>query len=174
MQVGRVARPWGRRGAMLVEPLTHDIGRFERLEEVSVRAAKALKTHRILGVRVDPRGRLIVQLDDVTSIEAAEALRGATLEIPSHLAERPPGEAYFHHELLGLRVETRAGVPVGTVSEIVETGAASLLVVRAGEREMLIPLVAAIVSVQSAAGKIQIDPPVGLLELNEARGDHAV
>jgi 16S rRNA processing protein RimM len=57
--------------------------------------------------------------------------------------DRPPladGE-YYHHQLISLHVTTDAGVSIGTVTEILETGASDVLVVRPEiGPEVLIPI----------------------------------
>jgi 16S rRNA processing protein RimM len=49
---------------------------------------------------------------------------------------------YYHHQLIGLRVVTGEGETIGTVTEILETGASDVLVIlpESGP-EVLIPVV---------------------------------
>ena len=61
--IGRVLRPWGRGGAVVVEPLTHNPRRFERLLEVWVSGADgAAALHGVERVRFDGRGRPLLEL----------------------------------------------------------------------------------------------------------------
>jgi 16S rRNA processing protein RimM len=112
--------------------------------------------------------RSVIHVKGVDSIEQAETLRGAVLLVPrGQLPPAPPGRHYAR-DLEGLRVVTLEGVLVGRVKEIRETGGADLLVVEDGARERLVPFVKEICRrVDPAGGVIEIDPPEGLLELND-------
>jgi len=71
---------------------------------------------------------------------------------------------------VGSTVETRRGEPVGIVTDIRVIGESTLLVAEspAGRDEILIPFVEEIcVVVDPRSKKIVIDPPEGLLDLNE-------
>lgn len=82
----------------------------------------------------------------------------------------------FHdHQLTGLTVLTVSGELVGTVSDVLHYGQALLSVApatgTAHSAEVLVPFVAAIVvEVDLAAGKLVIDPPPGLLDLDTSSG----
>ena len=94
---------------------------------------------------------------------AAEGWVGAEV-----LAEREDlGEAeegtFYWVDLVGLEVVTAAGVPVGKVTGLLETGAVDVLEVRGERGEVLIPL-APYVEVDLELRRIVVDPPEGLLE----------
>ncbi len=68
---------------------------------------------------------------------------------------------------MGCRVETRAGLLVGTVRRVEGPQNGSRLVVDGSRGEVLVPLADAIcVLVDVSARRIVIDPPEGLLDLN--------
>jgi 16S rRNA processing protein RimM len=75
---------------------------------------------------------------------------------------------FYHHDLVGCDVETRSGQRVGRVTAVEGTTAGSRLVVGGARGEILIPLAAAIcTTIDVAAKRIVVEPPDGLLELNE-------
>jgi 16S rRNA processing protein RimM len=83
------------------------------------------------------------------------------------LAELPPG-MFYHHDLVGCRVETAAGLIVGEVVAVEGAGEASRLVVATPRGEELIPLVGEMVPVVDTQGRrIVVAAPDGLLGLNE-------
>jgi 16S rRNA processing protein RimM len=113
-----------------------------------------------------PHGRIVlVRIAGVDSIEAAEPFVGRRVSVDEHdLPAAAPGEIYAY-KLNGLAVATTDGRPVGTVAETFATGANEVLVVRDGDREHLIPLIADVVrTVDIDAGRIVIDPIPGLLD----------
>ncbi len=164
--VGRVLAPWGRRGEVRVEILTDFPERFSQLEEVLVGDERV--PYRLEAARLQ-RGYAILKLFGVDATEEAEALRGALLYIP--VSEAMPLEAgqYYQYQILGLDVWTVAGRHLGRVSEILETGANDVYVVRQDGREVLIPAVADVVQeVDLERQRLVVTLPPGLLEEEEA------
>lgn len=81
---------------------------------------------------------LIVRIEGAASREEAAKLCGMRISVDrDRLPPTEEGE-YYWADLIGLRVFTIAGVALGTVDSILETGANDVLVVK-GERERLIP-----------------------------------
>ncbi len=73
----------------------------------------------------------------------------------------PEGE-YYHHELLGLNAFTPAGDKLGTLVEILETGANDVYVIReeSSQTDLLVPAVREfIIEIRLAERKIIISPP---------------
>jgi 16S rRNA processing protein RimM len=99
----------------------------------------------------------------------AEALRGTELRIAAE-AIRPlaPG-AHYVHDLVTCQVETVDGRIVGRVTDVqFGTGTPMLVVGATNGDEVLVPLAEDICRiVDPAAGRIVIDPPEGLVELNQ-------
>ena len=70
----------------------------------------------------------------------------------------------------GCAVETIDGRPVGTVVRVEGGAGGSRLVVEGARSEIQVPMVEGICAeVDVTARKIRIDPPDGLLELNETK-----
>jgi 16S rRNA processing protein RimM len=110
--------------------------------------------------------RLLVGFEGVDDRTAAEKLRGVLLVAQVPDDERPDDpEEFYDHQLVGLRVCTVSGDPVGEVGEVLHLPMQDVLAVRSADgREILVPFVAAIVTeVDLAGGRVLIDPPPGLL-----------
>ncbi len=111
-------------------------------------------------------GEVRMGLAGIGDRDSAEALRGSfVFGDPENLPELPPGEHYWY-ELVGCRVETRSGEPVGTVKEIWETGAHDVLVVedRDGRRVLLPTAREFLREVDVAGRRVVIDEIPGLLD----------
>ena len=116
------------------------------------------------------KGKVVLKLSGVDSIDDAERFKGRYVLIPRE--EKIPLSAgqYYLWELEGCRVvvlEAGGERTLGTVTEIERTGAADLLHVSDGSREVLIPLAQSICKRIDPAGKlIVVYPPEDLLDLN--------
>jgi len=166
--VARVARPHGRRGEVILN-LETDFPeqRFAPGNRVMVRRGaepEALVVRSVWFMKARP----VVGFEGFGSIDDAETLAGRELRIPAdELAVLPPG-MFYHHDLVGCRVETAGGDVVGEVVAVEGSGEASRLVLETPRGEELVPLASAVVPlVDTRARRIVIAAPDGLLGLNE-------
>ena len=84
--------------------------------------------------------RPIVGFERASGMPDAERLAGAELRVPEEaLAKLEPG-AYYQHQLIGCRVETTSGAPIGEVVRVEGGTGASVLAVAGPNGEVLIPL----------------------------------
>ena len=117
----------------------------------------------------DHSGVLILRFEGVTTREGAELLRGTKLLLDIGVSDEP--DAWYEHELVGLRVVLADGTDLGEVIRLDAGAAQDLLVVRrsgAGQ-EVLVPFVAALVpEVDIAGGRVVLDPPGGMFDPEEA------
>jgi 16S rRNA processing protein RimM len=155
LEVGRVARPHGLRGQVIVELLTN------RAERVGTGARLRGPTGELEVVRATPHGeaggrqRWLVAFRGVGSLDEAESLRGAILTA----AAIDDPEALWVHELIGAEVVDPSGVAIGQVEAVESNPASDLLVLRSGA---LIPLHFVI---HHEPGRLTVDLPPGLLDL---------
>jgi 16S rRNA processing protein RimM len=165
--VGRIARPHGLRGHVVVNPETDfPEERFKVGQTLYVRRDSTLRAVTIAGVRFH-QGRPIVAFSGVDDIDEAERLQHAELRAPLEDLETLPEGTFYRHDLVGCDVVTSGGNRIGTVSRVEGPRESSRLVIGEGNEEVLVPLVAGIcVSIDPANRRIVIDPPDGLLELN--------
>lgn len=171
LTVGRVVKAHGITGEVVVDVRTDD-PELRFAPGTTLRARKPGVPQRDYVIEAArPHGaRLLVRLAGVGDRDGADALRGSVFVVDS--AELPPitePDTYYDHQLEGLAVRTVGGEPVGTVTEVLHTAAGELLAIkRTDGRELLVPFVAAFVpSVSLEQRTLEIDPPDGLLELED-------
>lgn len=159
--IGLVVKPQGRKGEVLVQPLSDRPDRFPTLRAVYVPgeggAARAMAV-----VDCWPhKDRFVLKLEGVDSIDDAEKFRGMDVRIPEGDLPALPRGSYYHHQLKGLAAFDEAGAALGTVHDILETGGeAPVLALRAGGAETLIPLAEAFVrEVDLERGRIVVVRP---------------
>jgi 16S rRNA processing protein RimM len=114
------------------------------------------------------RNAYYLKLKGVDTLAAADALAGREIYAAgSDFAGLEEG-GFYDFELIGSRVVTRDGAEVGEVAAVLAAGGQDLLVVKRAEDEVYVPFTAAIcLKVDPKAKEIVIDPPEGLLDLNE-------
>ncbi len=167
MLVGRIARAHGNRGQVIVNPETDFLEeRFRVGNEVWLERDDRVDTKTIVAARFH-RGRPIIGLEGVDTMDLAEGLAGVELRVPESALEPLPAGMFYRHDLVGCGVSTVAGDDLGVVVGVEGPLSGGRLVVRDDACERLVPLVAEIcVTIDVGARRIMIDPPDGLLELN--------
>ena len=158
--VARVLRAHGTGGEVSCEIVTEFPQRFRRTKRLFLVPPAgpgrgeplAGATPRAYGVnraRITPHGGhsgVILSLDGVPDRDAAEALRGWLVQVPEGEAWKLPSGRFYWHQIVGLRVVTTEGEELGTVSEILETGANDVYVVKGSGGERLIPAIKQVVT----------------------------
>jgi len=159
--VGRINGPWGLQGHVKVTPLTSNPQRLQPGSELIVDGER----RHVLDV-ASPKGYPCVLFDGYHNRNGAETLKGALIEIEEdELPELAPDQ-YYVHQLIGLQVVTTDGDHLGSLEDVLRTGANDVyLVKRRKAKDILIPAIAdVIVRVDLEAGEMLIDALPGLLE----------
>jgi 16S rRNA processing protein RimM len=169
--VGRIARPHGISGHVVVRPETDFVDeRFRAGARLWAGSDRGHERVTIASARVH-NGRAIVSFEGRSRVEDAERLAGLELRIPAEEL-RPLAEgSYYQHQLVGCLVDTTAGARVGEVIRVEGGAGASLLAIEGPGGEVLVPFASAIcVAVDVERRRITIAPPDGLIGLNDRRG----
>ena len=168
--VGLVERPRGLKGELKALPLTDFPERFAVGARVYI-AGRARTISRVTW----QKGRVYFYCEGVDDRESAERLRDELIEVPD--SERPDdaGEFWYIDEIEGLRVVEVSGQTLGTVREVLQTGANDVYVVeQAGHRDVLVPALRDVIKrIDLAAGEMLVDLPDGLIPGREAGGQAA-
>ncbi|HSH77274.1 MAG TPA: ribosome maturation factor RimM [Herpetosiphonaceae bacterium] len=161
--IGTIGVPFGVRGQVRLHTIT---SRPEHLRRVKSVFLGDHRLQRTLQRAVEHKTNVfILTLGGVESREDAEALRGTEVFIREQDAAPLDADEYFLHDLPGLAVETTSGEHLGTVKDVLETGANEVLLVTTPEDgELLIPMIRDIVKLLDIPGRrIVIEPIEGLL-----------
>jgi 16S rRNA processing protein RimM len=137
LAVGKLRRPHGISGEILMDVWTDFPERL--MPGMTLYIGSQHKPLHLRGLRRHGQA-LLMNFDEYDTPEKASELRNQLAFIPS--IDRPalPEGEYYQHQLIGLRVLTEAGDVLGVVTEILETGANDIIVVRPETGpEILIP-----------------------------------
>ena len=167
LAVGRVLRPHGVRGEVRVQVLTDFPERLEQHavfylahpdspEDVQRRPVDSMRFHQQL---------LLLKLEGCDDRNEAEELRDLLVQIPIEEAAPLEEGEYYHFQVLGVEVETESGESLGRVTEVLETGANDVYIVRGPRGEVLIPAIESVVRVLDVEAKRMVVSPLpGMLD----------
>lgn len=173
--IAKVVKAQGRRGEVAVELFTDFPEKFEDRRRLLAWFEGKERRELVLEEFWSHKGQMILKFEGVDSINDAEELKGAEIQIPrAERAELDEGAIYID-ELVGCVVSAASGEgesrEIGSVRDVIfGAGEAPLLVVKAegkGSPEHLIPLVESfLVKTDTAAKLIEMKLPQGLLEID--------
>ncbi len=141
-------QPYSAHAGALLQAKTWWLGKPE-LHDVDVRSVKLHS------------GDVVAQLMGVADRDAAEKLKGTTVQVARSRFPTLEADEFYWIDLMGLSVENQQGVNLGQVVKVMEYGAHPILQVADSEQkrqEILIPFVAQFIqAVDQTAQKIIVD-----------------
>lgn len=168
--VGKVRKPHGVRGEVVVEILSDVDGRFDPGADVEiVQESMPRQKARVAAVR-RAKGEAIIRFEGFDNRDDAAELRGALLEVARAAVPTAPEGSYYFFELVGCVCEDIREGELGTVERILEDGGGLVLEIKKGAETLLIPFVRAYLTGLDRVGRrIEVDLPQGLVEICTSR-----
>lgn len=140
LQVGVISSTHGIKGEVKVFPTTDDAARFKKLKEVLLDTGIEKLSMEIEGVKFFKQF-VILKFKGINNINDVEKYKGKGLYVTrDHAVKLSKGE-YFVADILGMQVVTDDGEVLGTLKDVMETGANDVYVVDAPEGELLLPAI---------------------------------
>ncbi len=169
--IGEVGKTHGLRGDIRIRPQTEFPERFLSMETLMLFARDGntlVGTFEVETMRFHKQS-LVAKLVGIDSINDAEPLKGLLVQVaPDELVPLPEGRHYIF-QLIGLDVVTTEGEHLGTVDDVLQTGANDVYSVRPTDPDrrepILIPVIADVVlDIDLDKGVITIQLMKGLLD----------
>jgi 16S rRNA processing protein RimM len=162
--VGTISEPFGLRGQVKMKVVTDRLDHLARRVR-TLYLGEQRRPYQLTKLASPKPGVAVLTLDGVTTREAADELRRAEVYIREHEAAPLDEDEYYIHQLYGLHVFTEDGQQLGTVREVLETGANEVLVVtRIGQSDALLPMIKDVVQeLDIPGGRIVVRLLEGLL-----------
>src|SRR6202171_3928108 len=163
LRVGYIAGSHGLHRALRVRTDNPDSTTLGALERLFVETATGRREFKVLSVSALGGGHQRVVLEGIDDADAAQALRGGAVMVTA--ADLPPlkeGEFYYF-QIAGAEVILTDGRRLGTIEDIMPTGGHDVWVVRDGQREVLVPVIADVVKamdLEARRGTIEAGPGV--------------
>ncbi len=166
-KVGVVTSSHGIRGEVKVFPTTDDVKRFKKLKEVILDTGKEQLNLKVEGVKFF-KNMAILKFEGVDSPEAVAKFRQKDLYVLRKDAVRLQRDEYFIADLIGLSVLDDENNKIGTVTDVITTGANDVYVVKMEneEKELLLPAIKqCILNIDIEAGNMVVHIMEGLMDL---------
>lgn len=162
--LGEISNAQGVTGEVRVIPFTHFPERFQRLDRVFAGSGECWQPLHVKGVRPH-RQFLLIRFAEINDRNAAEGLKGMLLAVPPDERWPLPEGHFYVDDLMGMVVCDENGKRLGTIRDVLETGANSVLVVQESKEELLIPMLKTVIREVDLSGRVmRVQLPLGLLE----------
>lgn len=164
--IGRIVRSQGAGGELKLKLNAGDV-LDPNVSSVFIEEGNEVRKYSVESIRRD-RNAHILKLEGVDTLSQADAMAGRRVYAEESDFLPPAEGCVYDFQVIGSRVETLSGQVLGEVERLMPAGDRDLLVVVGSGREYLIPFIEDIcVEIDPEKRRIRIDPPEGLLELNE-------
>lgn len=141
LRVGVYANTHGVRGEIKVFPTTDDTSRFKKLKKVYLDLGKEKMELEIQSVRFF-KNLVILKFKGIDNINDIEKYKGKDLLIQRKDAVKLREDEYFICDIIGSKVVTEDGKEVGSLKEVLQTGANDVYVVTTlDKKEILLPVI---------------------------------
>ena len=166
LQVGIITASHGLKGEVKVYPTTDDPARFRRLKQVILDSGKETRTLEIEGVKFFKQ-LVILKFKGLDDINDVEKFRKASLYVTRDNAVRLKKDEFFIADLIDMTVETEDGAVLGTLRDVITTGANDVYVVALPNgKELLLPAIKdCILNVDMENGEMTVHILDGLMDL---------
>ena len=163
--VGAITQTHGVRGEVKVFPLTDDVMRFKNMKDLILDTGREQITLEVTSARPQ-KNLVILKFKGYDSINDVEKYKGAKLYVTKENRVACDEDEYFIADLIGLTVVTEEGQALGTLIDVISTGANDVYVVEMPSgREVLLPAIRdCILNVDDEEGKMTVHLLDGLLE----------
>ena len=165
--IGRVIRSQGKKGELKTKIYCKPEEDSFFFHEIYFKLNEGERRFKVGSFRIN-KDFFILKLETVDSIAEAESFVGKDILIPEKELETLNKGSYYNFQIMDCAVFTKDGCMVGTVRDIINIKDNDLLEIEKEGKIILIPFSQSIcLEVDPGKRRIVIDPPDGLLELNE-------
>lgn len=166
LKVGRITGIHGLAGAVRLKLDNPESSALTTIDRLYLAIGEAEPgAYDIRAARPLNHGAVKLTLEGMTDPSAAELLKGATVLVDATSLPPTEPDEFYYYEAIGCAVQTTDGRALGTIEEVFATGANDVWVVRDGNAEVLVPVIADVVkSMDFAARSVIIEAVPGLLD----------
>jgi len=164
-QLGYIIKPHGLNGDVSIYIDADNPQAYRDLVSVFIQQDKQLIPFFITRLNISSN-KAILSLEESTSIDAANKLKGAALYLPLSLLPELSNDQFYFHEIIGYTVYDKALGEIGEVTTIFDAGPQDLLAIDHKGKEVLVPINDETVGkVNKDKKQIFVNLPAGLIDI---------
>lgn len=143
LTIGKLRRPHGVKGEMVMEMITDFPNRIKAGIQIFIGEKK--KEYKLISIR--PNGELfLISIEGFSDCDAVSVFRNKWVSVLASTIGPLPEGLFYHREVIGMQVADEQGNLIGTVKEILVTGANDVYVVEAPDSsEILLPAIKSVI-----------------------------
>ena len=164
--LGYIVRTHGTKGDVTIHLDVDYPEDYEEVESIFVEIKGELVPYFVEDMNIQKQNKAIVRLEDVDSIEQAQALVGSALYMPIEELEELGEGGFYYHQIQGYTVVDGALGELGIIRAIYTPNTQDLIAMDYQGSEVLIPIVDDIVlSADHEKKQVLVKLPEGLLDV---------
>ncbi|WP_247234569.1 ribosome maturation factor RimM [Telluribacter sp. SYSU D00476] len=164
--LGYIVRTHGTKGDVTIHLDVDYPEDYEEVESLFVEIKGELVPYFVEDMNIQKQNKAIVRLEDVDSIEQAQALVGSALYMPIEELEELGEGGFYYHQIQGYSVVDEALGELGIIRAIYTPNTQDLIAMDYQGSEVLIPIVDDIViSADHEKKQVLVKLPEGLLDV---------
>ncbi len=143
LAVGKLQRTHGVKGEIIMEVLTDFPDKIT--PGMNLFIGSRHKEYQVASVRPSAE-KMLISFSGLTDCDQVSILRNQLVYIKTADANQLPEGEFYHHEIVGMQVVDENGQPIGSIQEILVTGANDVYVVFDEDgKEILLPAIRSVV-----------------------------
>ena len=164
-EIGYITKTHGLKGEITLELDVDEPESYSELDSALVEVKKQLVPYIIERINIQQK-RAIIKFEGINKIEDAQKLVHCKVMLPLENLPEPEEGRFYLHDIIGYTVEDEALGKLGTITQLYEGSYQDILGMEYQGKEVLIPVVDAIVLSADAETKtVQTNLPEGLVDL---------
>lgn len=163
--LGTIIRQHGYKGDVVAKIDTDRPEHYEKLGSVLLQSQAGLIPFFIDHSQLLKKDQLLLRFEGVRSAKEADAFMGKEMYLPLNMLPKLSGKSFYFHEIIGFEVYNQEEF-IGTVNEVMDWPGQTVLQIKDGEVEILIPAVDDFIdSIDRSASKLYLQLPEGLIDV---------
>lgn len=163
--LGTVARTNGVSGELCIALDVDQPARYKKIEHLFIDVHGSLVPFFVTACRIAGQ-QAFVKLEGLDSPEAGAGYVRRSVFLPLELLPPLGDDSFYHHEVAGFELVDETQGTIGIIDEAREYPQHPILHVRAGNKEVLVPVIKGVLQrVDRAAKKLYVRVPEGLLDI---------
>ena len=164
-ELGYIAKPHGLKGELSIVIDADHPEAYKNLESVFIEQDKQLVPFFIRSIRLNGT-KGVLSLEESTSIEMAQTLKGAKLYLPLEFLPELAEDQFYFHEIIGFSISDQQGGVLGKILTVYDAGPQDIIAFEHRDKEILLPINdQTILRVDKPGQTIHVSIPDGLLDI---------